>query len=132
MTADTRSTVEAFFARVSKGDVEGALEFIAEPVDWFTPGDTALIPWMGRRESHSDIRDFFRMAGEHMTPESFETAHTLVDGELAVVLGSFRYRVDATGKSFSSEFALELRVTDGRITRYHMHEDSYAISLAFH
>ncbi|MGW6565992.1 nuclear transport factor 2 family protein [Streptomyces sp. NPDC054975] len=131
MPTNTRSTVDAFFAGIGSGDVESALELLAEPLDWFTPGDTGLIPWMGQRKTRSDVREFFRMAGENMTPEAFEIKHTLVDGDIAVVLGSFQYRVNATGKSFSSEFALELRVTDGLIDRYHMHEDSYAIALAF-
>ncbi len=39
--------------------------------------------------------------------------------------------MNATGKAFASEFAVELHVSDGLITRYRMHEDSYAISLAF-
>ncbi|MFE0105809.1 nuclear transport factor 2 family protein [Streptomyces sp. NPDC059009] len=131
MPTNTRAVVDEFFARVGAGAVEDALELIAEPVDWFTPGDTGIIPWMGRRATRSEVRDFFRMASENMTAEKFDINRTLVDDGVAVVLGRFRYRVNATGKSFDSEFALELHVTDGLIDRYHMHEDSFAISLAF-
>ncbi|MCP3821639.1 nuclear transport factor 2 family protein [Streptomyces sp. A3M-1-3] len=121
-----------YLRRISNGDIESALELIAEPVDWFTPGSTELIPWMGHRTTRAEIREFFKAAGENMTAESFEISRTIAVDRFAVVLGRFQYRVNATGKTFASEFALELRVTDGMIDRYHMHEDSYAISLAFH
>lgn len=66
-----------------------------------------------------------------MEPEKFQVHRIVVEGELAIALGHFQYKVNATGKSFASDFALELRVTDGLIDRYRMHEDSHAISLAF-
>ncbi|WP_405577970.1 nuclear transport factor 2 family protein [Streptomyces sp. NBC_01190] len=123
--------IEDFFRLLGAGEIEKAIEELAEPLDWFTPGSTDLIPWMGRRTTHEEVRDFFRQATGNMTTEKFEIHRILVDGEFAVALGHFQYRIDATGRSFASDFALELRVVDGLITRYHMHEDSYAIALAF-
>lgn len=131
MTESTRSVVEEFFRRIGTGEGERALELLAEPLDWFTPGDTALIPWMGQRSTRGEVADFFEQAGENLTPQEFSIERVLADGDAAVALGSFRYLVNATGKAFASEFAVELRVADGLITRYHMHEDSHAISLAF-
>jgi ketosteroid isomerase-like protein len=131
MSKQTRAVVEEFFGQIGKGELEAALELLAEPVDWFTPGDTSLIPWMGQRSTKDEVRAFFRMAGENMTPDTFEVRQILAEGDTAVVLGYFKYLVNATGKYFESNFALELRVTDGLITRYRMHEDSYSIYLAF-
>ncbi|WKD30523.1 nuclear transport factor 2 family protein [Streptomyces xanthophaeus] len=131
MTNSTRSVVEDFFGRLGAGEADRALELLAEPLDWFTPGDTALIPWMGRRTTRGEVADFFKQAGENLTPEEFAVERILAEDGTAVALGRFRYRVNATGKAFTSEFAVELHVSDGLITRYRMHEDSYAISLAF-
>ncbi|MFD9476921.1 MULTISPECIES: nuclear transport factor 2 family protein [Streptomyces] len=131
MTNSTRSVVEDFFGRLGAGEADRALELLAEPLDWFTPGDTALIPWMGRRTTRGEVADFFEQAGENLTPEEFAVERILAEDGTAVALGRFRYRVNATGKAFTSQFAVELHVSDGLITRYHMHEDSYAISLAF-
>ncbi|HEY5834838.1 nuclear transport factor 2 family protein [Streptomyces sp.] len=127
----TRSVVEEFFRLVGGGELDEAIKLLAEPLDWFTPGSTELIPWMGQRTTHEEVRDFFRQASENMTPEKFDVHRIVVDGDCAVVLGHFQYQVNATATSFASDFALELQVTDGLITRYRMHEDSYAISLAF-
>lgn len=131
MPNNTRTVVEEYFRLLGSGELDAALELLAEPIDWFTPGDTALIPWMGQRSTKEDVKAFFSMAGENMTPEKFQVHRILVEEDLAIALGHFQYRVNTTGKSFASDFALELRVTDGLIDRYRMHEDSYAISLAF-
>lgn len=127
----TRTVVEEFFRLLGGGELDQALTLLAEPLDWFTPGNTELIPWMGHRTTHEEVRDFFRQATENMTPEKFDVHRIVVEGEFAVALGHFQYQVNATATSFASDFALELQVTDGLITRYRMHEDSYAISLAF-
>ncbi|MFB6823838.1 nuclear transport factor 2 family protein [Streptomyces virginiae] len=131
MTKSTLSVVEDFFGRLGAGEADRALELLAEPLDWFTPGDTALIPWMGRRTTRGEVAAFFEQAGEHLTPQEFAVERILAEDGIAVALGRFRYLVNATGRSFASEFAVELHVRDGLITRYRMHEDSYAISLAF-
>ncbi|WP_035803569.1 nuclear transport factor 2 family protein [Kitasatospora mediocidica] len=131
MSSATRTVVEDFFRHVGAGELEDALALLAEPLDWFTPGDTTLIPWMGRRTTRDEVRFFFQAAGEHMTPQSFEVHRVVVEDDAAIALGHFKYVVDATGKAFASDFALELRVTDGLIDRYRMHEDSYTIALAF-
>ncbi len=131
MGARTRTVVEEFLGRLGAGDPAGAIELLAEPVDWFTPGDTTLIPWMGQRSTKAQVETFFSLGGANMTPESFAVHKIVVEDDVAIVLGHFKYQVNATAKSFESDFALEIRVTDGLIDRYHMHEDSYAIALAF-
>jgi ketosteroid isomerase-like protein len=131
MSKETREVVEEFFSNLGGGELEAAIELLAEPIDWFTPGDTGLIPWMGQRSTKDQVREFFAMGGAAMTPEEFGVDRLVVEGDSAVALGHFKYRVNATGKAFESDFALELLVADGLIQRYHMHEDSYAISLAF-
>ncbi|WP_424217509.1 nuclear transport factor 2 family protein (plasmid) [Streptomyces sp. BI20] len=130
-TEGTRAVVAEFFRSLGAGEIEGALALLAEPLEWFTPGDVELIPWMGARSTRAEVRDFFAQAGANLTAEEFVLAKVVADGADAVALGRFRYRVDATGLAFSSPFAVELRVADGRIVRYHMHEDSHAIALAF-
>jgi hypothetical protein len=48
----------------------------------------------------------------------------------AVILGELASRVSAIGKIIESAFALTLTVSDGEITRFHMLEDSFAVSRA--
>ncbi|HEY1175301.1 MAG TPA: nuclear transport factor 2 family protein [Phytomonospora sp.] len=128
--SDTRQTVESFLARLGKGDIDGVLGLCADPIDMAVHG-SPLVPWLGRRSSHIQVAEFFGLIHNLCTPERFEIETVVVEGDEAVVLGDFRYLVNETGKSFDSTFALRLTVTGGRVTRYHMHEDSYAVHLAF-
>ena len=128
--SDTRQIAETLLARLGKGDIDGALDVFADPVDMAVHG-SPLVPWLGRRSSHIQVVEFFSLIHNMCTPERFEVEKIVVDGDEAVVLGEFAYLVNETGRIFESTFALRLTVSDGRVTRYHMHEDSYAIHLAF-
>jgi ketosteroid isomerase-like protein len=63
-------------------------------------------------------------------PEEFTVTHIVVDGEQAVIIGHLRDTVKATGGTLATPFAAHLTVVDGRITRYHLFEDSYAVAQA--
>jgi uncharacterized protein len=48
----------------------------------------------------------------------------------AVIFGDFASQVTATGRLIESPFALILYVSDGKIVRFQMLEDSFAVSRA--
>jgi ketosteroid isomerase-like protein len=48
----------------------------------------------------------------------------------AVIFGDLASKVNATGKMIESSFALILNVSDGKITRFQMLEDTFAVSRA--
>ena len=54
----------------------------------------------------------------------------LVQGERAVILGERSCCLRRTGKPIETEFAIVLTVTGGRITRFRLLEDSFAVSQA--
>lgn len=69
---------------------------------------------------------------EHTVPEEARARvdTLLVDGTEAVLTGHLSGTVRATGKTFEGPFALRLTVTDGRITRHHLYENSLSIAQA--
>jgi ketosteroid isomerase-like protein len=127
----TRETVDSFFARFGAGDLPALLDLFAEQVDFRVSG-APNVPWAGHRSSKEEIAEFFGLFGKHLTaPETFALDTTIVDGEHAVVTGNCVFGVLSTGKTFTNDFALHFTVTAGKIVRYHMYEDSHAISMAF-
>lgn len=64
-------------------------------------------------------------ASDHFTVETI-----LGDGDRCVVLGSLRTEVLATGRNIDSDFAFDVAVRNGLITRYHMFEDTWAVAAA--
>lgn len=135
MTTDTKTTttgtVDAFFAAFAAGDTDGLLELFAERVDFNVAG-APNVPWTGVRSTKKEIAEFFGMFGKLLTPpESFAITARITEGNDAVVIANCVFGVLATGKTFSNRYALHFTVIDGRIARYHMYEDSYAIYEAF-
>jgi ketosteroid isomerase-like protein len=105
--ADTTATViDSFFTRFGTGDIPGMLDLFADPIDFAVNG-APHVPWSGARSSRA------------------------IEGDNAVVLGRNKFEVLATKKKFTNDFALHFIVQGGKITGYHMYEDSYAISTAF-
>ena len=54
----------------------------------------------------------------------------LVDAGDAVIMGRVSQRLRSNGIAFTIPFALDLTVTDGEITRYHVYEDSLTVATA--
>ncbi|WP_043614235.1 nuclear transport factor 2 family protein [Nonomuraea candida] len=131
----TLGTVQELLRRIGEGDVDRAAEMFAEKCDWgynWPAEGHPAVPWIRPRSSRSDAADLFRALRTYHVPELNETtvARILVDGDDAVVLGEFTQTVTATGRPFTSAFALHLTVTDGQISRYHIYEDSLAVARA--
>ncbi len=130
-TEDTRKTVIALFDDLAEGRApEQMAAHFDEDVDWFIPGDLEVVPWIGRKRGRTGVAEFYRQLGEHVVPERFEIRSIIADGEQCVVLGDLVTLVRATGRRIESEFAFDIEVRDGLLTRYHMFEDTWAVARA--
>ncbi|MEV4072884.1 nuclear transport factor 2 family protein [Nonomuraea fuscirosea] len=131
----TRDTVQELLRRIGEGDAERTAGLFAESCDWkysWPEEGHPAVPWIKPRSSRDDAAELFRALATYHVPElnSTSVARILVDGDDAVVLGDFVQTVEATGEAYTSPFALHLTVEDGRITRYHIYEDSLTVATA--
>ena len=55
----------------------------------------------------------------------------VTDGENAVIFAAFDHVAVPTGRPFNTDVALRLTVTDGKITRMHLFEDTAAVAAAY-
>jgi ketosteroid isomerase-like protein len=124
-TAST-DTLKQFFAAFGKGDVEGV-------VGSFDPSATIVAVRAGVRDgkelygSYSGTlgaREFVANLGRTFDTQAFSVDALAADGELAFARGSFMHRVKATGKPFSSDWALMCVVRGRKIVEYRFFEDS--------
>jgi ketosteroid isomerase-like protein len=93
-------------------------------------GDVGALPWIGQKTGRSAASNFIRDVRHLVEPIRFNVQDILANDDRAVILGEFASRVNATGKTIETAFALVLTVSDGEITRYQMLEDSFAVSRA--
>ncbi len=128
---DTRASVRNLFTTIGRGTdpVDIALLF-SEDVDWFIAGDTASVPWIGRKVGRQGVAEFYHQVRGLLISERVEITDILINGSRAVALGELASRVRSTGKLIETEFAFDLMVRDGLITRCHMLEDSFAVALS--
>lgn len=134
MTAGTREVVDELLRRMAAGDHDRTAELFAEPIDWQLawPADGhPAVPWIRPRSSRAEVADHFRSVAAHHVPELNGTtvARVLVDGDHAVVLGEIAQTVRG-GDAYTSPFAVHLTVEGGRITRFHIYEDSLTVMRA--
>jgi uncharacterized protein len=99
-------------------------------VQFEVPGDVGALPWIGRRTGRGAVSDFIRGTRRLMERVRFDVKGILADEDRAVIFGELASKVNATGKIIESPFALILYVSGGKITRFQMLEDSFAVSQA--
>jgi uncharacterized protein len=137
-TRDARQVAEELLRRLGAGDLRGVAALFAAEVEWrLSWPDEELggaIPWIRPRRTPEDVLAHFQSLAEHNTPHGAGTSvdRVVVDGPDAVIVGTIRNVMRHTGVPYRAPFALHLTVEGGRIRRYHIYEDSLAVSRAWH
>ncbi|MHA7262436.1 nuclear transport factor 2 family protein [Arthrobacter sp. TMN-37] len=128
----TKDVAEQFVQRLGAGDAEGLGALFAESIDWRVPLNEKL-PWTGTRSQKSDVPEYFRTLWARLEPGKsvVDLDTVLVDGEDAVLLAHFSHMAVPTGKRFDTDVAIRLTVTNDKITRLHLYEDTFAVDRAF-
>lgn len=130
-TEQTRKTTVRLFAGLADGRApEELAAHFADDVDWFIAGDVDTVPWIGRKCGRAGVTEFYRQLQDLVVAERFAIRAILAEDERCVVLGDLVTLVRATGRRIESEFAFDIEVRDGLITRYHMLEDTWAVARA--
>jgi ketosteroid isomerase-like protein len=129
----TMDMTTAFLECLGMQDAEGLGELFAEEINWFVPGDPALMPWAGARSRKSDVPGYFHALWAALEPgKSVVSVETVVtDGDEAVIFAVFDHVAAVTGRPFHTDVAMRLTVKEGKITRMHLFEDTAAVAAAF-
>jgi ankyrin repeat protein/ketosteroid isomerase-like protein len=120
-TATTSRIIKAFYDTLVRGDVEGALDYLAEDVEWVFPRtrENQIIPWSGTRTGRSQIKEAFQQREELLQLEAYEPYEFIVQDRRAVVFVYERSICKPTGKAFELDIVHDLTVReDGKIVRW--------------
>ncbi|WP_369991863.1 nuclear transport factor 2 family protein [Pseudomonas xanthosomatis] len=127
----TLEAIRGLFAKISSGQSpESIAESFSQDVDWNIPGAADIAPWVGARSGREAVAAFYRDFGNYLQPISFNITTLMAEYERGVALGSLECKVLQTGKTITSEFAIEFEVVNELITRYRFFEDSYGVAVA--
>ena len=128
------SVARSLLERLGGGaPAEQVAELASEDMVLEVQGDPATLPWIGRvKHGRRALADFVEQQRELIRPDSFEVEDVLASEDRAVIVGALSSTLKATGRTLSTQFAIVLTISEGRISRFQLLEDSFAVSQAMH
>jgi uncharacterized protein len=112
-------------ARGNRPDMKPLLSLYSDDVEWHVPA-MENVPFAGPRRGIAGVRDFFAAITEGLEVLQFEPREYIAQGDKVVALGRYSWRVRATGREFSSDFAHVCTIRNGKIVRFHEYMDTAA------
>ena len=112
-------------ARAERADMKPLLSLYSDDVEWHVPA-MENVPFAGPRRGIAGVRDFFAAITEGLEVLQFEPREYIAQGDKVVALGRYSWRVRATGREFSSDFAHVCTIRNGKIVRFHEYMDTAA------
>lgn len=128
--SEIRAVAEEYLTRVASGDIDRILDLFSDNASLTIEG-SPRIPWLGHRTSPGQIREFFELLFSLVTVDKFAVEKIVVDDGEAIIFGDLKDTVKASGRSFEFPFVIRLTVDGGKVGKYYMYEDSYALDQAF-
>jgi ketosteroid isomerase-like protein len=112
-------------ANTGSGDFQSLLSLYSDDVEWLVP-DMENVRYGGKRRGLKSVREFFSSVADDLEVLQFEPQEFIAQGDKVVALGRYSWRVKATGKEFSSDWAHVCTVRDGKIVRFREYMDTAA------
>ena len=135
MDADSQAsfdTVMAFMGAMGNGDMAAMGDLMADDMVWHNEGDSTL-PWIGETKGKEAIFEFLGVFSSNLQTTLWENTDAFASGDTVAVFGRMNGVTTHSGKETGVfSFALRAKVRDGQVVLWHWHEDSFAISQAYH
>ena len=121
--------VQRTYELFKSGDIETLLNMYSDDIVWQLP-EMENVPFGGKRSGRENVGEFFSVVNDSLEVLQNEPTEFIAQGDKVVVLGHHSWRVKATGKEVSSDFAHVCTVKDGKITSFKEYMDTAAASKA--
>ena len=123
----TQEITISFLKALSERNLKAITALFADKVDWYIPGNEILAPWLGKRETREEVKAFFELLWENTQPLAANIDNIFVEGNEAIIAGSFTSKMLKTDAVCESLFFIHLRIEHNLIVRYRLLEDTYEV-----
>jgi len=126
--------IQEHFAAFGRGDLQSALNMVADTVDWQSPvtrNRPAEITWAAPCHSREEVKQFFQDLSEKVQPEKFEITGFIAQDDKVVVEGHNRGKIKSTGKSYEHDWVMVFTLRDGQIVNHRHYYDTADVTIAF-
>jgi ketosteroid isomerase-like protein len=116
------------YAAFAQGDIPFILDRVSADVQ-FDNSDSPEMPWGGTHKGKDGIARFFGDINGAVEVKSFEPKSYLSSGDEVMTTGVWSGVARATGRPFTSQWAMRFLAKDGKVTYAHVYEDT-AVTVA--
>lgn len=125
-----RAVVETYLAAFGAGRVEEIVSLLAEDVVWHIDGEPT-VSTVGLLQGPEQVRRWLMAFPQNFRPREFVINEIIAQHDSVLVLGRFRHTVVSTQHTVGSDMIIHFTVTNGKIRRYQIFEDSALLARAF-
>lgn len=125
-----RAVVETYLAAFAAGRVEEIVSLLAEDVVWHIDGEPT-VSTVGLLQGPKQVRRWLMAFPQNFRPREFVINEIIAQHDSVLVLGRFRHTVVSTQHTVGSDMIIHFTITDGKIRRYQIFEDSALLARAF-
>ena len=129
-TQENINIAQQAYANFQSGDIAGLLGLLSEDISWTLP-EIENIPFTGARQGREAVGQFFASLAELQDVLEFTPQTFTAQDDRVIVQGRYSWRVKATGREYSSDWAHVFTVRDGKVVNFHEYMDSAAAANAY-
>ena len=122
--------VQKVYEKFMGADLPGLLSLVSEDSRWDHRGPEG-VPINRLYEGRDDVANFLTELGESQEVQEFEPREFFADGDRVVAIGFHRFRVNATGKVWESDWAHLFTIRDNLVAEWRPIHDMGAEAAAF-
>ena len=126
---DNVARITKIYEAVGRGDIPAIIEQLTNDVRWVSHFEP-VVPWAGDFSGKQSVPKFFAAIAGAGETTSFVPDEFIAQGDTVVSLGTFGFKVRATGKSALTRWVFIWKLREGRVCSYEQFHDP-AIAAAF-
>lgn len=130
MEQDNVKIVQEMYAAFDRRDIATLLGHLSDDVEWMTPGSNA-IPYAGRKQGRDQVARFFEQLAGSMVLEPFTIRKFVAQGDMVVVIGSYRGKTMPAGRDVQSDWAMTFELKNGKVVRFQEFTDTENLAQGF-
>ena len=122
----SKEVVQDFFTAFGNGDFNGVVNSFHDSCTVIAVRDASRGGGeiYGTYKGKDGVKTFLSNLGTAFDTKAFTVENVVGEGSVSFANGKFTHVIKATGKSFSSDWALMCVIRDEKILEYHFYEDS--------
>lgn len=121
--------VQGFFGAVLEGNLDAALNLIADDCTW-TYGGPSSIPFAGEYQGPAGVGEYLQAFGGSMEIVSFEPSFLVAD-DTVIIQAREVNRCRANGKEIEMDLVQVVKVSDGKIVSFQEYADTALVAALF-